>query len=77
MGLFLGALAFINFVDIAVFGAVFAGITAIKVYSQRQAGLARDCRRADRCSARPGAGCCSLSSVLLLVPQSSERCNAG
>ena len=34
MGLFLGALAFINFVDIAVFGAAFAGITAIKGYSQ-------------------------------------------
>ncbi len=33
MGLFLGALAFINFVDIAVFGAVFVGITAIKGYS--------------------------------------------
>ena len=34
MGLFLGALAFINFVDIAVFGAAFVGITAIKGYSQ-------------------------------------------
>ncbi len=34
MGLFLGALAFINFVDIAVFGAVFVGIAAIKGYSQ-------------------------------------------
>ncbi len=34
MGLFLGALAFINFVDIAVFGAVFVGITVIKGYSQ-------------------------------------------
>ena len=36
MGLFLGALAFINFVDIAVFGAVFVGIAAIKGYSQRR-----------------------------------------
>ena len=34
MGLLLGALAFINFVDIAVFGAAFVGITAIKGYSQ-------------------------------------------
>ncbi len=34
MGLFLGALAFINFVDIAVFGAAFVGVTAIKGYSQ-------------------------------------------
>lgn len=34
MGLFLGALAFINFVDIAVFGAAFVGIAAIKGYSQ-------------------------------------------
>ncbi len=34
MALFLGALAFINFVDIAVFGAAFVGVAAIKGYSQ-------------------------------------------
>ena len=34
MALFLGALAFINFVDVVVFGAAFVGIAAVKGYGQ-------------------------------------------